>query len=385
MSLTDSEVILSQDIVDALSAASSPSQANPFATIADLIPDTNLANTDLSLDANREHRLGLFDLNFALSDNNGRFSVGPVGFAAARSIHFKSFDANGLRIQGANDVASSRALDVVNNSGEVALHVFNDSDIVMASIATATNRARVMMGTATPVGNAKLTVRGPTDGAGVAAFYAGGLTGTAGLHVQNDGRVGVGAIGLATHKFNVQSDGDTSGTWIAVFEDVNGLEQHKFRSDGFTELGIDGAGTRMGENGVSYLLQNGQVTTQFSNAALWTGFHANRDGNGIAMLGSSANSRTAIVSTNVMIFGTDWNNSPTSPTYTIAMTINDSDQFVAINPASELVNPPSRLTVYSGDVETTDSTDGFIVLDRTNGNRYRIYTNGGSVDVELVV
>jgi hypothetical protein len=41
----------------------------------------------------------------------------------------------------------------------------------------------------------------------------------------------------------------------------------------------------------------------------------------------------------------------------------------------------SRLTV-NGDVETTNNTNGFIVLDRTNGTRYRIYTDGGVLNTE---
>jgi len=42
----------------------------------------------------------------------------------------------------------------------------------------------------------------------------------------------------------------------------------------------------------------------------------------------------------------------------------------------------SKLTV-NGDVETLTNTKGLIVLDRTDGNRYRIYTDGGVVKSEL--
>lgn len=42
----------------------------------------------------------------------------------------------------------------------------------------------------------------------------------------------------------------------------------------------------------------------------------------------------------------------------------------------------SKLTV-NGDVETLTNNRGFIVLDRTNGNRYRIFTNAGVLSVEL--
>lgn len=39
---------------------------------------------------------------------------------------------------------------------------------------------------------------------------------------------------------------------------------------------------------------------------------------------------------------------------------------------------------YTGDFRTNSSTKGLVVLDRTNGNKYRIYTDGGVVNTELV-
>ena len=47
------------------------------------------------------------------------------------------------------------------------------------------------------------------------------------------------------------------------------------------------------------------------------------------------------------------------------------------------LNPTSMLTV-NGDIETLGNTNGLIVLDRTDGNRYRIYTDGGVLNTELV-
>jgi myo-inositol-hexaphosphate 3-phosphohydrolase len=35
------------------------------------------------------------------------------------------------------------------------------------------------------------------------------------------------------------------------------------------------------------------------------------------------------------------------------------------------------------DFETISNTKGFVVLDRTDGNRYRIYTDGGVLNTEL--
>ena len=41
-------------------------------------------------------------------------------------------------------------------------------------------------------------------------------------------------------------------------------------------------------------------------------------------------------------------------------------------------------SIFNGDIETLGNTNGLIVLDRTDGNRYRIYTDGGDLHTELV-
>ncbi|MHA2351408.1 MAG: hypothetical protein ACXADL_17460, partial [Candidatus Thorarchaeota archaeon] len=38
----------------------------------------------------------------------------------------------------------------------------------------------------------------------------------------------------------------------------------------------------------------------------------------------------------------------------------------------------------TSDFETKNSSKGFVVLDRTNGNKYRIYTDNGVLNTELV-
>jgi len=45
---------------------------------------------------------------------------------------------------------------------------------------------------------------------------------------------------------------------------------------------------------------------------------------------------------------------------------------------------PTSLVTVNGDVETLGSFNGLVVLDRTNGNRYRIYTDNGVLNTELV-
>lgn len=227
-----------------LAATNSPTQAtlaNPFVTVADLASiDTSIYLGDGSLISNREVDLGTFDLNFALSDNNGRFSVGPVGFIAARNIHFKCFGANPLRIEGFNDTASSRSLDVINDSGDIALEIFNDSDINMALLAVAT-AARVRMGTTVSQGNAKLTVRGVNQATGNVAIYVGGSSGTRGMAVNNDDRWGLGALGTAATKANIRGQGTGTNITLAL-ADFNGINNFRQLDNGLLLLATAGSG-----------------------------------------------------------------------------------------------------------------------------------------------
>jgi hypothetical protein len=86
------------------------------------------------------------------------------------------------------------------------------------------------------------------------------------------------------------------------------------------DLATLGGITRMGTAN-NYLEQNTQITTQFSSTASYTGFHANRNGNGIRMVSGSTN-RSHIESTGSMFFHTGWGNNPTtSPTAAPVMVI----------------------------------------------------------------
>lgn len=93
------------------------------------------------------------------------------------------------------------------------------------------------------------------------------------------------------------------------------------------ELAMNGGSTTMGTAN-NYLQQNVQMTTQFSNSALYTGFHANRNGGGIAMRARST--AQYIDSVDDMIFGTAWNNDANSGGSTEAMRIGGTNQNVSI-------------------------------------------------------
>ncbi len=356
--------VLGKDQYDAAMNAASPTAANPFATIADL-GDSGIYGPSSSLTVDHTTTLGLFDWNIDIDvPLTGRLRIGRAGQTAIRPIHFFTPDTGPVRFSGFNSSNNIAAVEIGNTDHSIVSATFyNDGDVVLGDVgATAgsatTGRGRVTIGVTAPLVDYKLQIKGIDDGPGRGPLILYNDSGQVVAQFTNARTAGIGSLGLSTETFNVRSIGDTAGTWIAVFENLSGTPHHKFRSDGFTELGVQGGATRMGDATSSYLFQNAQSTTQFTNSGLWAGFHADRDGAGAGMLSSAA--QASFVSTGVMTFGTDWNNNPSSPTFTLAMLINDSDQHVGINPASGAVNPASRLTVYSGDVETTGSANGYI-------------------------
>lgn len=223
---------LPNDQYEAALNANAPSAANPFATQLD-----TLYGGDGSLVSNREVGLGTFDLNFAISDNFGRFSVAPVGFVASRNIHFKAFNQNPIRFEGADNLAASRVLDIVNAAGDVAIEVFNDSDIAIVPALAVSNRARVMIGTTAPVANSRLTVRASNTSSGVGALSVVDSSQQMLFQVQNNGNIGVVAFGVTTERFNIRGIGSTSATKSLVLEDISGVQYFSVRDNGQVLIG----------------------------------------------------------------------------------------------------------------------------------------------------
>lgn len=144
-----------------------------------------------------------------------------------------------------------------------------------------------------------------------------------------------------------------------------------FRNSGRVDLAQNGAVTYMGNQTSNYLLQSAQITTQFSNVSSFTGFHANRNGTGIALRGSSANGNSYISSTGRMWFDTGWNNNPSSNVGIIAMVI-DASQNVGIGLATNLTDADARLHVIGptgSAFKLEDGTQGagYILVSDANG------------------
>ena len=99
-------------------------------------------------------------------------------------------------------------------------------------------------------------------------------------------------IGFGTNvpgaMIHIQSNGSTSATDSFLVENSSGTDLMTIRDDGFTEIAMNGAATRMGTS-TNYLQQLTQITTQFSSTATFTGFESDRDGTSITMRATSNN------------------------------------------------------------------------------------------------
>lgn len=233
---------LPQNEYDAAVNANSPSAANPYATIADVAPDGNgIYSGSGSLSSNTEVTLGTSDINFALSDNFGRFSVAPAGFAAARNIHFKCLNSNAVRVEGADDLAASRTFEAVNDSGDLIAEFYNDSDIVLSPILGVTNRSRVMIGTSAPVGNARLTVKGGSSTTGAAAFLVSNSVDDVILQVQNNGSLAMGGGTVsADTRFGIKGFGTTNANIGLKIQDSVNVTHFQVNDDGSTLMAAGG-------------------------------------------------------------------------------------------------------------------------------------------------
>ncbi len=125
------------------------------------------------------------------------------------------------------------------------------------------------------------------------------------------------------------NDDVSSNRYILSLRNSIGTVYSRFNNRGDTELSMNGRNTYMGDISSNYLHQSVQTTTQFSNTATYTGFHANRDGSGISMRAHVAG-RQYIDSTGDMIFGTGWNNNAGGTTGVEAMRIGGTTQNVSI-------------------------------------------------------
>lgn len=169
--------------------------------------------------------------------------------------------------------------------------------------------------------------------------------------------------------------GATSGSSFDSFIIKNSANTSLFRvrDDGYTEIAKNGSQVILGDGTNNYLDYYQNRLIQFSNSATYTGFHANRNGSGIALRATSANDISLIDSTGTMTFSTGWDNNFNNGG-TLAMLINNS-QNIGIGLPTNLTIPSARLHVRS--TGTTSATAVQIWQNGTPTEIARVTDDGG--------
>lgn len=117
---------------------------------------------------------------------------------------------------------------------------------------------------AAPTSLARLTVRGVDTSQGIAAMYVAGSSGDMGIQVQNDSRVGVGAMGSTSTKFNVRGSGTTSATTAFNVEGYTGQDKFLIRDNG-QQASASGSNTASFQSAFGRFHETvGTVATPFS-------------------------------------------------------------------------------------------------------------------------
>ncbi len=357
-----------------LNTPTPPSVANYYLTLADLTGAPNIYNTSDSLTGDRELTLGDFDLNFAVTTPLlGRWSVGPASFSPTRPIHFKGPDTNAITFEGFNSTFSNKTFETGGSGlGILSQTNYNNGDAEFGVVGAAagsstTGRGRVRIGAASSTSDAKFLLQGIDTGVGKPTMVVRNSASALAFQIQNSLNVGVGALGASTERFNIRGFGASSGTWGFVHENSAGTHINQFRDDGRVELSKIGLVVFMGNQTTNFFRYLTNEALMFSSTATFTGYHANRDGNAIAMRGGTT-AIQILSSTGTMSFQTDWNNSfGSSGTY--RMHIFGTSGKVGINLATALVDPASQLTV-GGDIETVGSANG-LILEAPDTTRFR--------------
>lgn len=168
--------------------------------------------------------------------------------------------------------------------------------------------------------------------------------------------------------------GSTTGTSNSSFKVRNlTTELINVRDDGYTEFTKNGAQSIFGDQSSNYLTHIQNRLIQFSNSATYTGFHADRNGTGIALRATSANDISLIDSTGTMTFSTGWDDN-FNTSGTLAMLIDGDNQRVGIGLPTNLTVPEAKLHVRG---TGTTNTGSALLIDNSNGTDLLRITNDG--------
>ncbi len=180
----------------------------------------------------------------------------------------------------------------------------------------------------------------------------------------NGTNVGINQTSLSA-KLDIKTNRADGGGYAFRLATSGDTELMAIRDDGYSQFDKGGIGSIFGNQSSSYLQHIANRLEQFSNAATYTGFHANRDGSGISLRATSANDISLIESTGTMTFSTNWDNN-FNGIGTLAMLINGDNQYVGIGMPTNLTIPGAKLSVRgsgnTGDgraflVENSDGTN----------------------------
>lgn len=342
MSGTKIEILLDGNIIDALYGANAPSAGNVFATMADLGAGFNtIYSADDSLIGNRT----VTQAGFWLSFTGGDVAIGFSGAPAAK-----------LDIRGLNSLSSSYALRVADGSNALLFNVANDGF--------------VGIGVSAPIVNtlSRFSVR--DTGAQLWCEFMDGIDTNTGLIFRKDSDIS-SMVNIGTR--NGLNAEDTSKYASIGFNNATGylaFGGYPYALQKFT-FNLNYQGNNPQE---SFNISGGLHTINTGARILFTGA-PNTASNTQSSYGAIEVYKENATNTNFAAYMAFF----TSPNAALieAMRISSS-QNVSIGTTTE----PSKLTV-NGDVETLTNAFGYIVLDRTDGNRYRIYTNAGVVLSEL--
>lgn len=174
----------------------------------------------------------------------------------------------------------------------------------------------------------------------------------------------------------IYSANDTVGTGriITLTDTITFTGGTKFSVSAPCDLATAGGITTIGNGTTNYFKQTTNYSEQFSSTATFAGFHSNRNGNGIAMRGSSV-TRQTISSTGTMVFQTNWdNNFNSNGTYAMHIT---TGQLVGVGLSSELVVPSAKLHVRG--VGNDNTANAFFVSNSDDTQLFKIRNDGSSI------
>ena len=435
---------LPNDQFEAALNANTPSSGNPFATIADLGGGINtIYSSDDTISANRIVTIGTGNtLRFEIAaSSTTKFFVGRDTTAAANPIHFVAPNAGGVWIEGFN--GSDQPALIVYSNGRVikSLQAQNNGNVYLSPEIGTTTRSQVAIGNGTSaLAGTRLYVRGGglTDGTfilqagnsadtkkliltdnGQLATYAGGTAALNGQYGQYNQAAnysyGFGFIsgaGVITNTrilssgsvanavgLEVNFVGSPTGTPKAI-RAINystassnniGIEAAA-RNGSTTSIGLD-AFIPGGEGTAPSLYRAAVRATAGSNlSAVSYGLYAevsyqnvgtNFVDNYTAVRGRAIGTSGAAGSTGAVIGGDFLTTGTAGTGDRIALRVPSTGNNGTIVFGADSVSANASLLEVTGDVETIGNTRGVIVEDRTDTNRYRIYTDGGVVHTEL--